>query len=247
MLECIELGAQRTVDHAAAEFHYKSADNRWIDLHVDPDILSGHRVEGVPDLVHMRIGERLCDRDMRRHLALVASDQGPVSLDDVADRIEPAVGCHNLEKLRREPHDLNLVEHCGKCLRLHGGGEHRAADEARQVRALIKERVESLKIGQDGIDGPSLERQLKYGRCVTARHSGIDWILPCHRLTKRLCAISAGEAPPELRRKPLKMCEDLDFSGTPGSTPPSKIADLLTQQQLRRNTAVDRCSSDLPT
>jgi hypothetical protein len=61
-----------------------------------------------------------------------------------------------------------------------------------------------------------------------------------------LCYFRRRSAP-ELRRKPLRMCEDLDFSGTPGSAQPSKIADLLTQQQLRRNTAVDRCSSDLPT
>src|SRR6266446_9064832 len=247
MLECIELGAQRTVDHAAAKLHPQSPDNRWIDLYVDPDILSGHRVEGVADLVAMRIGQRLGDRDLRRHLALVASDQGPVSLDDVADRKQPAVGCHNLKKLRREPRDFSLVEHRSECLRLYVGGEHRAADEACQVRALIKERVESLKIGQDGIDGPSLERQLEQGRGITARHSGIDWILPCHRLTKRLCVISTGEAPPELRRKPLKMCEDLDFSGTPGLAQPNKIAGLLTQGKLRRNTAVDRCSSHLPT
>jgi hypothetical protein len=34
------------------------------------------------------------------------------------------------------------------------------------------------------------------------------------------------------------MCEDLDFSGTPGAAQPSKIAGLLTQWELRRNTAV---------
>src|SRR5215472_11758759 len=42
------------------------------------------------------------------------------------------------------------------------------------------------------------------------------------------------------------MCEDLDFSGAPDSAQPSKIAGLLTRRELRRNMAVDRCSTYAP-
>jgi hypothetical protein len=42
------------------------------------------------------------------------------------------------------------------------------------------------------------------------------------------------------------MYEDLDFSGAPGAAQPSKIAGLLTQWELLRNTAIERYSSYPP-
>ena|ERR1700722_1514860 len=55
----------------------------------------------------------------------------------------------------------------------------------------------------------------------------------------------ASGAPPEARRKPLEMMEDLDFSGTPGWAQSSKIAGLLTQRGLRCNTAKELSSGRL--
>ena len=41
-LSACEFGAQRTVDHAAADLDDQAADDRRIDLDVDLDVLAGH-------------------------------------------------------------------------------------------------------------------------------------------------------------------------------------------------------------
>src|ERR1700737_3711462 len=47
VLERIELGAERTVDHARAELDHEPADDRGIDLDVDLHVLLGHRLERI--------------------------------------------------------------------------------------------------------------------------------------------------------------------------------------------------------
>src|SRR5712691_11671751 len=49
----IELGAERAIDHAAAELHDQPADDRWIDLHVDLHVLLGDRIARALDRVEM--------------------------------------------------------------------------------------------------------------------------------------------------------------------------------------------------
>src|SRR5215510_7083878 len=45
MFDRIELGAQRAIDHPAAELHDQPADDRRVDLHVDLHVLLGDCVE----------------------------------------------------------------------------------------------------------------------------------------------------------------------------------------------------------
>ena len=54
MLDRVEFGPERAVDHAAAELDHEPANDRRIDLDVDPYVLSGHRVEGILDLAALK-------------------------------------------------------------------------------------------------------------------------------------------------------------------------------------------------
>src|SRR6185436_16531476 len=91
MLDGVELGAERRVDHAAAELHDQPADNRRIDLYLDLHVLLGNGLERVLDRGEMRVGRLLGHSDRRPGLALVLGDQLPEASDHVRRGKQPAV------------------------------------------------------------------------------------------------------------------------------------------------------------
>ena len=81
---------------------------------------------------------------------------------------------HDSEEIGREAADAGLVEHGGERLGLLLGGEHRAAHQARQIRAFGDQRVEALEIGLARRRRLRFERELEQRGRVTPRHAGND-------------------------------------------------------------------------
>ena len=87
-------------------------------LQVELNVLLGHRLERILQRGEMRVGELLGDRDLRRHLALVARDQRLVGPDHLAHREQAPLARDEQQEIRREPADAGLLEHAGQRLRL---------------------------------------------------------------------------------------------------------------------------------
>src|ERR1044071_5283213 len=69
VLDRIEFGAERTVDHAGTELDGQPADDRRIDPDVEIDrLFAGDRLERGLELLEPRVGKLFGDRDLGGHL-----------------------------------------------------------------------------------------------------------------------------------------------------------------------------------
>src|SRR6185437_3544555 len=92
----IELGAERAIDHAAADLDDEPADNGGLDLDVEVDVLAaGRRFERALERVEILIAELFGDGNFRDHLALVTGGERAKGADHVAHREQPAVGSND--------------------------------------------------------------------------------------------------------------------------------------------------------
>jgi hypothetical protein len=162
VLNRIEFGAQRGVDHAAAQFDHEAADDRRINLDLKVDILAaGCGLERRRHGVAMLVVERFGDRHLGSHLALVAGDQRSERLEDILDREQPPIGGDDLENIAGKPTDTGLLEHCCQCAALLFGGEDGALHQPGEVGAFGDQCIETVEVRLDGIDRFFVARQLK--------------------------------------------------------------------------------------
>src|SRR5215475_13616144 len=81
--------------------------------------------------------------------------------------------------------------------RLLIGGEHRASEQAGEIGDLGDQRIETVKVDLDPIDGVLLARELKQRGRVAAGHAGYDCVFACHvdllfRQFRRLGTVADG-------------------------------------------------------
>src|SRR5208282_4866195 len=155
----IELGAQRGVDHAAAELDHEPADDGGIDLDSEVDVLAADRLERSPQRIEMVVFELFCHGDLGRRLAFVLGHEFTVALDHVARREQPAVRRHQLEESRGKAADSGPVEHRRERLQLLFGGENRAAHQTVEIGAFGNECAEAFKVRFHRIDRVRLARE----------------------------------------------------------------------------------------
>ena len=128
-------------------------------------------------------------------------DQRPEAADHVGRGEQPAVRRDDLEEARREPLDAGLVEHGRQRPGLLLGGEDRAAHQPLQIGTLGDQRVETVEIGFDRVDGMLFERQLEQCGGIASCHAGYDRFVACHvqfssGQFRRLGAHTIGSASP---------------------------------------------------
>jgi hypothetical protein len=75
VLDGIEFGAERAIDHAAAELDHEPANDRGIDFDIEIDVLAADRLERAAQRGDVIVFERLGDRDFGRGLAFVLGDE----------------------------------------------------------------------------------------------------------------------------------------------------------------------------
>src|SRR5262249_55207156 len=87
----IELGAERAVDHAAAELHDQPADNRGIDLHVDLHVFLCDCMKRALDRLEMRLTGTLGERHFGTNLALMFGNEPAGPSEACLNRTPPGV------------------------------------------------------------------------------------------------------------------------------------------------------------
>ena len=141
-LSRIEFGAKRTIDHAAAEFDDKAADDRGIDFDVDPNVFSRHRFQRV--LRGRRDTCRTAVRPPSPRRSPRPCDAPPARGRRGSRRATAnsrRLAATTSEKLRGDAADTGLVEHRGQRLRLESAGKHRAAHQTLQIGAVRQQSV----------------------------------------------------------------------------------------------------------
>ena len=105
--ETVELGAQRVVDHAAADLDDEAAEEGGIDLLVELHVLAERGLERGLQRAHLAFGE-LAAREVTsaRCLAAMAREQRAEGLDHVGGGEQAAVPGDELEEIRGQPLDL---------------------------------------------------------------------------------------------------------------------------------------------
>ena len=195
-LIALSLVRSEAIDHAGAELDDQPADDRRIDLDVEIDrLLAGDRFERALDRLEMGVGQLLGGGDLGGHLALPARDELAEVADHLADREQPAVRGHEHQEVRGEPADAGLGEHGGERPAPLLGAEHRAADQAIEVRALRDHGGEFFDIGLHRVDGLGVERELEQRARIAARHAGYGRIFACH-------VRALLKSNPQVRRRP---------------------------------------------
>ena len=197
MLDRIEFGAKRTIDHAAAKLDHEATDDRRVDFHVERDVLAGDRFERGLQGVEILVAELFGNGDIGGCLALEFGHQSAEGADHVRDDEQPAIGGENLEEFRGNAGNTRLFEHRGQRLGLRVGAENRAADQPGQVGAVGQHGVELVEISLDRIDGFFVACQLEQRRCITAGHSRNRRIFSSHN--RALLAVKFAREKPSPR------------------------------------------------
>src|SRR5690242_20882952 len=128
-LQAMELGLERSVDHARADLDDDAAEKARIDAHVDRDLGADGGAKLLIEPRTLPLVERLRGNDIRRHLAAALRELGEIRLDHVGDGEEAAVLCNEAEKILREaPQPRRFGERADRLLLLVAR-EHRAAHQ----------------------------------------------------------------------------------------------------------------------
>ena len=144
------------------------------------DILADRRLQRVLEVLQLRVVER----DGRGHLGLdlaaLARDQRAEALDHVRQREQAPVAGDQLDEIGREPADAGFLQHRGKRLALLVGRDHRAANHAAQIAAVIEQRLELLHGLLDGLHLILLGRELEQRGRIAPRHARHHRIISRH-------------------------------------------------------------------
>src|SRR3954447_13785340 len=167
----VELGAQRRVDHAAADANHEAADQRGIDLHVEVDLGLGDVAERRFDLAEHPLRRLLRDAHLGLDDALRLGDEGAEAADHVGQREQPPFPCDEADEVLGEPADAGPFEDRRDGLLLRLGAEDRAPDQPPQILALADERVEGVEVAGDRIDRLVVARELEQRGGIAARHA----------------------------------------------------------------------------
>src|SRR5262245_1936678 len=180
MLDRVELGAERGIDHAGAELDHEAADDRRIDLHIDLHVLVRDRRERVLDRSEVGGARLIRQRHLCGHLALLAGEELAEGTDHVAHREQAPVRCHHQQELGGDPRNAGAREHRGERPHLVLGREYRAAHQAVQIGTLGNERIEAVEIRLHPVERVLLERELEQCGRIAACHAGNDCAFACH-------------------------------------------------------------------
>ena len=146
-LSAFEFGAQRRIEHAAAEFHDQPAEQRGFHRHVDGDVLAGHAVQRILQCGAVALRQRLGDAHLGANLAAVLGEAGAEGAQDLFDREQPTVGGDAIQETRGESADAGLGENGVERAALRLGTEHRALHQALQIGAVAEQLFEAVEVG----------------------------------------------------------------------------------------------------
>src|ERR1700726_4143184 len=223
MPDQIELGAQRAVDHPRPQLDDKPAENGWIDLHIDLNMLAGDRMQRFSDRGQVPLARLLRDPHFGADLAAMARDQLAIRLDHVADREQAPVARNGQQELRRETLHAGKIKDGAQGTDLLVGTEYRTADQTQEISIAGNERIEPIEIGAHRVHGILLERKLEQRGCVAARHAGQVCLFACHFYYSLGNSAGAGTADDGRQALEIRLgLQSRSERGTPWNAP--KIA-----------------------
>jgi hypothetical protein len=152
VLDRIEFGAKRTIDHAAAEFDNEATDDRRIDIHVERNVLARHRLQRGLEGIEILVAELFGHRHISGRLALELRHQRTESADHLIHGEQPPIGGKDFQEIGGNARNTGLFEHRRQCLHLRIGRKNWTANETLQISAVRQHRIELVEVGFDGVN-----------------------------------------------------------------------------------------------
>ena len=179
-LEVHQFRPQRGIEHAAADLDHQAAEQRGVDLGVEPHVLAVGRLERCFQCGELPVVERRRRLHFSRHLAAMERELLAETLDHVLGGEQATVARHHLEEVAGRGADRRPIHDGAERALLLLGGKRRAFHEAGEVGALLQHRLKLAEVLVDLVELVLLAGEFKKRRGVAPRNTRRHLIVRCH-------------------------------------------------------------------